>query len=52
MLFHHEGSKVLLLMHADTAQARRLVQELIERYRKMFDQESVLWESSRACVSS
>jgi hypothetical protein len=48
----HERSKVLLLMHADTAEARRLVQEVIERYRRMFDQQSVLWESSRACVTS
>jgi hypothetical protein len=48
----HERSKVLLLVHADTADARRLVQELIERYRKMFDQQSVLWESSRACVTT
>ena len=47
-----ERSKVLLLMHTDTAEARRLVQELIEKYRKMFEQESVLWESSRACVTS
>ena len=48
----HERSKVLLLMHADTAEARRLVQEVIEKYRRMFDQQSVLWESSRACVTS
>jgi hypothetical protein len=48
----HERSKVMLLMHADTAEARKLVQELIERYRKLFEQESVLWESSRACVTS
>jgi hypothetical protein len=47
-----ERSKVLLLMHADTAEARRSVQELIERYRRMFEQQSVLWESSRACVTS
>jgi Protein of unknown function (DUF3574) len=47
----HERSKVLLLMHADTAEARKLVQELIERYRQMFEQQSVLWESSRACVT-
>jgi hypothetical protein len=47
-----ERSKVLLLMHVDTAEARKLVQEVIERYRKMFEQESVLWESSRACVTS
>jgi Protein of unknown function (DUF3574) len=48
----NERSKVLLLVHADTADARRLVQELIERYRRKFEQESVLWESSRVCVTS
>jgi hypothetical protein len=47
-----ERSKVLLLMHTDSGEARKLVQEVIERYRKMFEQESVLWESSRACVTS
>jgi Protein of unknown function (DUF3574) len=47
-----ERSKVLLLVHADTTEARRSVQELIERYRRMFDQQSVLWESSRACVTT
>jgi hypothetical protein len=48
----HERSKVLLLMHADTTESRRSVQELIERYRRMFDQQSVLWESSRVCVTT
>ena len=48
----HEQSKVLLLVHADTVEARQAVQELIATYRRLFDQESVLWESSRVCVSS
>ena len=48
----HERSKVLLLVHADTAEARRGVQDVIATYRRLFDQESVLWESSRVCVSS
>ena len=47
-----ERSKVLLLVHADTTRARDGVQEVIARYRKMFDQESVLWETARVCVSS
>ena len=47
-----EQSKVLLLVHADTAAARQSVQEVIQTYRKSFDQESVLWESSRVCVAS
>jgi hypothetical protein len=48
----HERSKVLLLVHADTVEARRAVQEVIATYRRLFEQESVLWESSRVCVSS
>ena len=47
-----ERSKVLLLVHPDTEDARRGVQELIATYRKAFQQQSVLWESSRVCVTS
>jgi len=28
------------------------VQDVIATYRRQFDQQSVLWESSRVCVSS
>jgi hypothetical protein len=48
----HEQSKVLLLVHADTPAARQSVQEVIETYRKTFEQQSVLWESARVCVST
>ena len=48
----HEQSKVLLLVHADTVEAKRAVQEVIATYRRLFEQQSVLWESSRVCVSS
>ena len=48
----HEQSKVLLLVHPDTTAARQSVQAVIESYRKTFDQESVLWESARACVAA
>jgi hypothetical protein len=48
----HENSKVLLLVHPDTPTARGSVQAVIERYRKTFDQESVLWETARVCVAS
>jgi hypothetical protein len=47
-----ERTKVLLLVHPDTAQARQSVQALIDRYRKMFDQQSVLWETARVCIAS
>ena len=48
----HERSKVLLLVHADTAAARQSVQAVIDAYRKTFEQQSVLWESARVCVAS
>ena len=48
----HERSKVLLLVHPDTATARGAVQAVIGRYRQKFEQESVLWESSRVCIAS
>ena len=46
-----ERAKVLLLVHADSEKARLAVQDLITRYRKMFEQESVLWETARVCVA-
>jgi hypothetical protein len=45
----HEQSKVLLLVHPDTAVARQSVLAVIEAYRKTFEQQSVLWESARVC---
>ena len=45
----HERSKVLLLVHPDTAAARQSVLTVVEAYRKTFEQESVLWESARVC---
>ena len=48
----HEQSKVLLLVHSDTAPARQSVQAVIEAYRKQFEQDSVLWESARVCVAT
>jgi hypothetical protein len=47
-----EQSKVLLVVHADSAAARQSVQSVIESYRKTFDQQSVLWESARVCVAT
>jgi len=46
----HERTKVLLLVHPDTAAARDAVQQVIARYRKAFEQESVLWETARVCA--
>ena len=48
----HEQSKVLLLVHPDTAAARQSVLSVIEAYRKAFEQQSVLWETARVCVAA
>jgi hypothetical protein len=48
----HERSKILLLVHPDTAGARQNVRALAERYQKQFDQQSVLWETARVCTAS
>jgi uncharacterized protein DUF3574 len=48
----HERSKVLLLVHPDNPQARQSVKEVIASYRRLFEQQSVLWESSRVCGAS
>jgi hypothetical protein len=48
----HERTKVLLLVHDETNEAREAVQLVIARYRKAFDQESVLWETARVCAAA
>ena len=48
----HERTKVLLLVHPDTTAARESVQTLMTRYRKTFDQESVLFETARVCAAT
>ena len=47
-----ERSKVLLVVHPDTAVAREAVQAIITRYRVAFEQQAVLWEAARVCVAS
>src|SRR4051794_18874010 len=48
----HEHTKILLLVHQDTPAAREAIRALIARYRKAFDQQSVLWETAKVCVAS
>lgn len=38
--------------HPDTAAARESLQTLMGRYRKTFEQESVLWETARVCAAT
>jgi Protein of unknown function (DUF3574) len=48
----HERTKVLLIVHPDTPAARESVQAVIERYRTLFEQQSVLWETARVCIAA
>ena len=47
----HERTKVLLLVHPDTKAARQEVRAVIDKYRKSFEQESVLWETAHVCAA-
>ena len=46
-----ERSRVLLLVHEDTPDARSRIDAIIARYKKLFEQKSVMWEAAPACVS-
>ena len=46
-----ERSKVLLLVHDDTPAARATLGALVTTYKRMFQQESVLGESSMVCAT-
>ena len=48
----NERTKVLLLVHPDTLAAREAVQTVITRYRRAFEQDSVLWETARVCAAT
>jgi hypothetical protein len=45
-----EPAKVLLLVHAATAQHEQAIAEIIAGYRRAFDQEAVLHLTSPACM--
>src|SRR5689334_7262619 len=46
-----ERSKVLLLVHEDSEAVRDQIRSIVERYKQMFEQESVLWETARVCAA-
>jgi hypothetical protein len=46
-----ERSKVLLLVHDDSAAVRASIADIVERYKQSFKQESVLWETARVCAA-
>jgi hypothetical protein len=47
-----ERTKVVSLVHADTAPANAALGAIVERYKRMFEQESVLWETARVCAAA
>lgn len=47
----HESSHVLQLVHPDTADTERAVREVMDLYRKRFEQEAVLRVRLPACTS-
>ena len=46
-----ERSKVLLLVHDDSPELRKNVSAIIDTYKRLFEQESVLWETAHVCAS-
>lgn len=51
---HHvvrEPSRVVVVLHADSAAARARIVDVVRRYRERFDQESVLWEAAAVCAA-
>jgi hypothetical protein len=46
-----ERSKVLVLVHDDSPELRQNVSAIIDTYKRLFEQESVLWETARVCAS-
>jgi hypothetical protein len=46
-----EPSRVLLLLHASSAEMDERVRGVIRRYRQEFRQEAVLWERTMACMA-
>ena len=47
----HEKAKVLLLVHDAGSASQRAVTELVTRYKRRFQQESVLWETANVCAA-
>jgi hypothetical protein len=45
-----ERSKILLLVHDDNPAVHGSIRSIVERYKRLFEQESVLWETARICA--
>jgi Protein of unknown function (DUF3574) len=46
-----ERAKVLLLVHDDTPSVKEAIEAIIGRYKGLFQQESVLWETAAVCAA-
>jgi hypothetical protein len=46
-----ERAKVLLLVHANTPEVRETLADLVATYKRLFQQESVLWETATVCAA-
>ena len=46
-----ERSKVLLVVHQNTSEARASLAALVSSYKRLFQQESVLWETATVCAA-
>ena len=46
-----ERAKVLLLVHPISTDARDALASLVESYKRLFQQESVLWETATVCAA-
>ena len=46
-----ERAKVLLLVHDDSNAVHGRIQEIIGRYKRLFEQDSVLWETAPVCAA-
>jgi hypothetical protein len=46
-----ERAKVLLLVHDESSTTRAALQQIVQRYKASFQQQSVLWETARVCAA-
>jgi hypothetical protein len=47
----HERSKVLRIVHEDSADAHGALAAIIAAYKHTYEQESVLWETGKVCAA-
>ena len=50
-VIEHERSKVLRIVHEETPAARAALAAIIEKYKRAYQQESVLWETGSVCAA-